>query len=356
MNYAIIGCGRIAANHVDAALKNGLNVVAVCDLSQKSMDALRWQFHLDNTKTYTDYKEMLAKEKIDLVSIAVASGVRAKITLDVLDYGVHLLLEKPMAMSLPDADAIIEKSEKKGVKICVCQQNRFNDAIQATRKALEAGRFGKLSHGSIHIRWYRDHDYYAQAAWRGTWASDGGALMNQCIHGIDLLRWMMGDDIDEIYGVTRRQLHPYIEAEDVGLAVVKFTNGAIATIEGSTNIYPENLQESLCLFGEKGSVKIGGKSVNEVQYWRFADETEEDEKIRHIKEKTTNVYGNGHLRVYADMIEAIEQNRAPYIDAYCGRRALETVLAIYKSQKEGCPIRLPLKGFSSVDMQGVDLK
>jgi len=353
MNFAIIGCGRIAANHINAALKNGMKVVALCDLNQRAMDALVYEFHLEGTKLYTDFKQMLTENTIDVVSLAVDSGVRARIALGVLDFGVHLIVEKPMAMNLPDADAMLEKAEKKGVRICVCQQNRFNIAVQATRKALEAGRFGKLSHGSINVRWHRSHDYYAQAAWRGTWARDGGALMNQCIHGIDLLRWMLGDEIDEVFGATRRQFHPYIEAEDVGMAIVKFKNGAIATIEGTTNVFPQNLHESLSLFGEKGTVIISGESANEIAYWRFSEETEEDDVIRQLKEKTSNVYGNGHLKIFEDMKQAIEEDRAPYVDGYCGRRALELVLAIYKSQKTGAPVKLPLKDFSSTDMNGV---
>ncbi len=352
MNFAIIGCGRIAANHVNAAIRSGMNVVALCDLSQRAMDAIRYEFKLDQTKTYTDFKQMLKENQIDVVSLAVDSGIRAKIALSVLDFGVHLIVEKPMAMSLPDADAMLEKAEAKGVKICVCQQNRYNEAVQATRRALEQGRFGKLSHGTVQILWHRSHDYYAQAAWRGTWARDGGALMNQCIHGIDLLRWMMGDEIDCVYGATRRRFHPYIEAEDVGLAVVSFKNGAIATIEGTTNVFPKNLEESLCLFGEKGTVKIAGESTNEIAIWQFDEERPEDEKIRSLKEQTANVYGNGHLRIFADMKEAIEQDRKPYVDGACGRRALELVLAIYKSQKTGLPVQLPLTDFASTDMAG----
>lgn len=251
MNYAIIGCGRIAANHVNAALQCGMNVVAVCDLNQRAMDALVYEFKLHNAKEYTDFQQMLRENQIDVVSLAVDSGIRAKMALAVLDFGVHLIVEKPMAMSLPDADAMIEKAEQKGVKLCVCQQNRYNDAVQATRHALEEGRFGKLSHGTVHIRWHRSHDYYAQAAWRGTWARDGGALMNQCIHGIDLLRWMMGDDIEYVYGATRRRFHPYIEAEDVGLAVVSFKNGAVATIEGTTNIFPKNLESPFAYLAKR---------------------------------------------------------------------------------------------------------
>ena len=220
------------------------------------------------------------------------------------------------------------------------------------RKAVESGRFGKLSHGSIHVRWNRNKDYYTQASWRGTWAQDGGALMNQCIHGIDLLRWMMGDEVEEIYGVTRQQFHDYLEAEDIGMAVVKFKNGAIATIEGTTNVFPKNLEETLYLFGEKGTVKLGGKSTNNIDVWDFADESEQDQKNKGLEEETCNVYGNGHTSLFADMIDAIKNDRKPYVDAVAGRNALEMILAIYKSQKTGMPVKLPLEDFSSIDMQG----
>ena len=213
-------------------------------------------------------------------------------------------------------------------------------------------RFGKLSHGSIHVRWNRNKEYYDQAPWRGTWAQDGGALMNQCIHGIDLLRWMLGDEVEEVYGVTRQQFHHYLEAEDIGMAVVKFKNGAVGTIEGTTNVYPKNLEETLYLFGENGTVKLGGKSTNNIDVWDFADEGEADQKNKGLEEATSNVYGNGHTSLYADVIDAIENDRAPYVDAVAGRNALEMVLAIYQSQKEGRPVKLPLHDFGSLDMKG----
>lgn len=220
------------------------------------------------------------------------------------------------------------------------------------REALESNRFGKLSHGSIHVRWNRNKNYYTQAPWRGTWKQDGGALMNQCIHGIDLLRWMLGDEVESVYGVTRQQFHDYLEAEDVGLAVIKFKNGAIATIEGTTNVYPKNLEETLYLFGENGTVKLGGKSTNNIDVWEFSKETKEDMKNKGLQEATSNVYGNGHTSLFSDMMEAIRDDRDPYVDAEAGMRALEMVLAIYKSQRTGEVVHLPLKDFSSVDMIG----
>ncbi len=355
MKYALIGCGRIASNHVKAVLGTGLEFTAVCDILPEQMENLLQKHGLDQDETikrYTDYKQMIAENQIELIGIATESGSHAEIALYCIDHGINLIIEKPIAMSMEDADEIVRRSEEKGVKVAACHQNRFNVAVQELRKAVETGRFGKLSHGSVHVRWNRNEGYYAQAPWRGKWAHDGGALMNQCIHGIDLLRWMMGGEAEEVYGVTRQRFHDYLEAEDIGMAVVKFKNGAVATIEGTTNVYPQNLEETLYLFGEKGTVKIGGKSTNNIDVWDFADETEADHQNKGLKEQTSNVYGNGHLSMYADVTDAIKNDRAPYVDARAGRNALEMVLAIYKSQKTGQPVKLPLSDFSSTDMQG----
>ena len=355
MRYALIGCGRIATNHMKAAVNNKLEISAVCDVVPEHMEVLLAKHELQNDISilrYTDYKSMIQEVKPDLVSIATESGIHAEIALFCIDHGVHVIIEKPMAMSISDANEIIRHSEEKHVKVSACHQNRFNIAVQEMRHAFEAGRFGRLSHGSIHVRWNRNQGYYDQAPWRGTWAQDGGALMNQCIHGIDLLRWTFGGEIEEVYGQTRQQFHDYLEAEDVGMAVVKFKNGAIATIEGTTNVYPKNLEETLYIFGEKGTVKIGGTSTNNIDVWDFADESEADTKNKGLQEETSNVYGNGHTSLFADMIDAIQNDRKPYVDAYAGRDALELVLAIYKSQKEGKAVKLQLSEFSITDMVG----
>lgn len=355
MKYALIGCGRIAINHFKAAVNNNFDIVAVCDIIPEKMDEILEKFDIpekEKIKKYTDYKEMIEKENIQLASIATESGNHAEIALFCIEKDVHLIIEKPMAMNMDDANKIIELSNKRNIKVSACHQNRFNVAIQKLRKAVEENRFGKISHGSIHVRWNRGKSYYDQASWRGTWDQDGGALMNQCIHGIDLLRWMMGDEIEEIYGMTRQQFHNYLEAEDLGMAVIKFKNGAIGTIEGTTNVYPQNLEETLYIFGENGTVKIGGKSTNDIDVWDFADETEEDMKNKGLKEETSNVYGNGHTALFKDVMEAIIEDRAPYVDAVAGRNALEAVLSIYKSQKTGEAVKLPLENFASTDMKG----
>lgn len=356
MKYALIGCGRIAVNHVKAVANNDLEFVAMCDIDDSKFDIMLDKAgcgDFSETARYQDYKQMLAEHpEVELVAIATESGKHAQIALDCIDAGKNLIIEKPMAMAMADADEIIRRADEKGVKVSACHQNRFNVAIQKLREALEAGRFGKLSHGSIHVRWNRDHGYYDQASWRGTWEQDGGCLMNQCIHGIDLLRWMMGDEVVEVYGTTRQQFHDYLEAEDVGMAVVKFANGAVGTIEGTTNVYPRNLEETLYLFGSDGTVKVGGTSTNNIDVWDFADETEADQQNKGLEEATSNVYGNGHTALYADVIDAIESDRAPYVDAVAGRNALEMILSIYKSQKTGEPVRLPLSDFASTDMAG----
>lgn len=355
MKYALIGCGRIATNHIKAATNNKLDIVAVCDIRPENMENLLSKHKLENInsiKRYTDYKDMVRENEIELIGIATESGVHAEIALYCIDQGINVIIEKPMAMSMEDAQKIVISAEKKGVAVSACHQNRFNVAVQETRKALEEGRFGKLSHGSINVRWNRNQGYYEQASWRGTWTQDGGALMNQCIHGIDLLRWMMGDEVEEIYGQTRQRFHHYLEAEDVGVAVVKFKNGAVGTIEGTTNVYPSNLEETLYIFGENGTVKIGGTSTNNIDVWNFADETNADIQKQGLTEETSNVYGNGHTSLYADVLDAIKNNRKPYVDAVAGKNALEMVLAIYKSQKTGKPVKLPLNDFASADMDG----
>jgi UDP-N-acetyl-2-amino-2-deoxyglucuronate dehydrogenase len=354
LRYAIIGCGRISPNHIAAAVENKLNIVALCDLDETKMDETISTFNLPTTvKKYTDYKEMLANENPELVGICTESGEHGKIALDCIETGSNLIIEKPIALSLEEADLIIEKAKEKNVKVSACHQNRFNKSVQKMREAVEEGRFGKLLHGTAHIRWNRGENYYKQAPWRGTWEQDGGALMNQCIHNIDLLRWMMGDEIVEVVGMTDNLMHEFIDAEDLGMALVRFANGSYGIIEGTTNIYPKNLEETLYIFGEEGTVKIGGKSVNIIEEWMFADNKDDSEEVKEkYHENPPTVYGFGHNPLYADVIDAINNDRAPYVTAEDGRRALELVLAIYKSAAEGKSVKLPLEKCSTLDFKG----
>ena len=355
MRYALIGCGRISNNHVVSAMNNNLEIVAFCDIVRENAQDKITKFDLQNRNIhiYEDYQVMLEKEKPELVAIATESGKHAQIALDCLDYNCNLIIEKPIALSIIDADAIIAKGKKKEVQICACHQNRFNKSIVEIRRALDRNRFGRLLYGTAHIRWARDHEYYDRASWRGTWEQDGGALMNQCIHNIDLLRWMMGDEIDMVYGMTDRLIHPYIQADDMGIALVKFKNGAYGIIEGTTDIYPKNLEETLYIFGEKGTVKAGGDAVNIIEEWKFSDYFGDEEQVKkECAENPPNVYGFGHTKLYRNVISAIEGTEKLIVDAEAGKRALELVLAIYKSAAEGQPVKLPLTKCSTIDFVG----
>ena len=353
MKYALIGCGRISPNHIEAAKNNKLEFVAMCDIDPEVMKEKSEKFDLADVKKYTDYHELLENEKPELVAIATESGKHAAIALDCIAAGCNVIIEKPIALSIADAQAIVDAGKKAGVVVCANHQNRFNKSVQYIRKALEEGRFGKLSHGAAHVRWNRGKSYYDQAPWRGTWAQDGGCLMNQCIHNIDLLRWMMGDDIDEVMAYTDQLQHNYLEAEDLGMALVKFSNGSYGLIEGTTNVFPKNLEETLYLFGEKGTAKAAGTSDNIIEEWRSADELDNSEEVKEqFSENPPNVYGFGHTPLYADVIDAIKTGRAPLVDAEAGKRALELVLAIYKSAAEHRPVKLPLDECSTMDFVG----
>lgn len=353
MKYALIGCGRISVNHIQAAINNKLEIVGLCDLLKERIKEKKELFkEIIDVLEYQDYLKMLDEVKPDLVAIATESGEHAKIAKECIKRGINVIIEKPIALSLVDAKEIIDLSNKYNVKVCACHQNRFNKAIQKIRYAIENDKFGKLFHATANIRWNRGESYYSQALWRGTWEQDGGALMNQCIHNIDLLRWMMGNEVEEVFAYTDKLNHDYINAEDLGIALVKFKNGSYGTIEGTTNVYPKNLEETLYIFGEKGTAKAGGSSVNKLEVWRFSDEDEES-ALNEFSEEHKNVYGLGHTPLYKDMIDAIKDNRTPYVSALDGYRALELVLAIYKSQKENKPVKLPLDNVSTLDFKGM---
>ena len=354
MKYALIGCGRISPNHIAAAKANNLNIVAICDIVPENMEDKIAKFELPETvKQYIDYRELLDIEKPELVAIATESGKHAAIAIDCIEAGCNVIIEKPIALSIADADAIISAANKKGVKVCANHQNRFNKSVSKIRDAYNKKRFGRMFYGTAHIRWNRGWEYYSRADWRGTWAQDGGALMNQCIHNIDLLRWMMGNEIDEVFAYTDKLNHDYIEAEDMGLALIRFKNGSYGIIEGTTDIYPHNLEETLYLFGEKGTVKAGGQSVNKIEEWCFSDALDDPEDVKtRFHETPPNVYGFGHTPLYANMIDAIKYDHDPYVTAEDGKRALELVLAIYKSAAEGRAVKLPLESCSTMDFAG----
>ncbi|MCL1791738.1 MAG: Gfo/Idh/MocA family oxidoreductase [Peptococcaceae bacterium] len=348
LRFALIGCGRIAPKHAESFLalneENELGargrLVAVCDTVPELSEAFARKYRVDEPlKVFANYREVLACEDVDAVSIATPSGIHAEIGIAAARAGKHVLVEKPMAMTLEQADALIEACREADVKLGVIHQNRFNASVKILRQALEAGRFGKLTHGQASIRWNRNDGYYLQAPWRGTREQDGGVLMNQSIHNIDLLQWMFGP-VDTVFGFTRRAMRP-IEMEDVGAAVLKFANGAIGVIEAASTIYPKNIEETLNVFGTEGSVIVGGIAVNRIETWEFADSEEEKQRIFAAQEADPpSVYGYGHRELIADFVRSVWKNQTPAVCGEEGRKALEIILAIYQCQETGEAVHL----------------
>lgn len=357
LNFAIVGCGRISYKHVEALInnKNEAQLVATCDTilenAVEKKNSYEKEMSDNRVTTYTNYKEMLDNEEIDVVTIATESGYHPEIAIYCMNKGKHVIVEKPMALSIKDADAMIEASKKNNVKLCVSHQNRFNEPIRKLRKAVEQKRFKKLINGTARILWNRNMGYYMQAPWRGTWELDGGTLMNQCIHNIDLLQWMLGGEIDTVYAQCDTYLRD-IEAEDFGAILIRFKNGAIGIVEGSACVYPKNLEETLSIFGESGTVVIGGLAVNKFETWQFEDGKDTIEDLLKQQEGDPDtVYGFGHTPLFKDMIDAINNNRDPLVSGSEGKKAISIILAAYKSRLTGLPVKFPLEGFSTLDMK-----
>jgi predicted dehydrogenase len=355
--FAIIGCGRISYKHVEGIFNNDreAELVAVCDIIESQAEKMKEEYKRlkgENSKVqvYTDYKQMLDKEDIDIVTIATESGYHAEISIECLKHKKHVIVEKPMALSIKDANAMIACAKENNVKLCVSHQNRFNRPIRELRKAIEANRFGRIINGTARILWNRNMNYYLQAPWRGTWKLDGGTLMNQCIHNIDLLQWSLGGEIDTVYAQCDTFIRD-IEGEDFGAIIVRFKNGAIGLIEGSACVYPRNLEETLSIFGEKGTAVIGGLAVNKVETWRFADGLDKEEEILQNQDKDPDtVYGFGHTPLFKDMIDSINNDREPLINGEEGKKSVAIILAAYKSRLTSMPVKFPLEDFSTMDM------
>ncbi|PLV59298.1 Gfo/Idh/MocA family protein [Thermotoga sp. KOL6] len=355
LRIALIGCGRIALKkHVPALIemKDIFETVAVCDIVREKAQNAASQFERANLKkpeVFTNYKEILKRDDVDVVSIATESGKHYQLTMEALMSGKHVLVEKPMALSTKHMNEMIQLSKEKNLKLGVFFQNRFNPPIQELRKKLDSGDFGRIFYASVAVRWNRNEEYYKQASWRGTWEMDGGVLMNQSTHAIDLLQWFLGGEIEEIYGHIANTNHPYIEAEDTGFAIVKFKSGKTGLVEATSNVFPRNLEETLAVFGEKGTAVVGGLAVNRILTWRF--EGEESHPFMNLPDPDT-VYGDSHKYVYKDFYEAILKDRKPYISGEDGKKAVEIVLGIYKSFLEGRPVKYPFD-FSTEEMKGV---
>jgi len=330
MNLAIIGCGRIAPRHAQSIETiDGANLVAVCDVIPGRAENFAKNF---NATAYTDYRDILDRKDIDIVSVCVPSGLHVTIGLDVARSGKHLLIEKPIALNVADADLLIETSKQSNVILGVVLQNRFNPPMRALHQIIDEGKLGKLHLGSVTVRWYRPQDYY-EDGWHGTWAMDGGALMNQCIHHIDAIQWIMGE-VRSVFAYTATLAHS-MEAEDTGVVVLKFKNGALGVIEGSTITFPENLEGSLAIFGERGSVKVGGTALNRRVFWKIDGEIElEREILTRESVDPPTVYGYSHREQIIEMINAVTENRQPSTNGKEARKSLELVCAIYESARK----------------------
>lgn len=342
LNFAIVGCGRIAKRHAEilgTGQITGARLVAVCDVVENRARDFGEKY---SVPFFTDYHRMMhtAGAKIDVVSIATPSGKHASVCLDLASYRKHLIVEKPMALTLQDADAMIEACEHAGVRLFVVKQNRYNLPVVKLREAMEAGRFGKLVMGTVRVRWCRTQDYYDQDAWRGTWADDGGVFANQASHHVDLLQWMMGD-VETVYAQSATRL-VNIEVEDTGVAVLRFSNGALGVIEATTATRPRDLEGSISILGENGTVEIDGFAVNRMKTWMFRDGLDSDrEVLERYRENPPNVYGFGHRRFLQEVADCIIHDRPGAVDGRAGRRSLELITAIYESIESGGTVSLP---------------
>ncbi len=361
LRFALIGCGRISKNHIAAAITNSdiMELVAVCDPVRENAEK-KAKDYLEATgvkpQVYSDYKKALEEQEIDCCAIATESGYHAEIALYCIRKGKNVLIEKPMALSTADAEQMIREAKEHGVTLGVCHQNRFNAPIQELHKAVEGGRFGKLVNGTARILWNRGMPYYEQAPWRGTWAQDGGTLMNQCIHNIDLLQWNLGGEPDTIMAMTGNYLRD-IEAEDFGSILIRFKNGAIGMVEGTACVYPKNLEETLSIFGGTGCAVIGGLAVNRVQTWNFEKPAEQDERVAALAgTDPKDVYGSGHTTLYANYINAVNTHTDPLVSGTEAIKAMKIILAAYKSQKTGTAVKYDDLSFSTLDMSGGDVK
>ena len=341
VRYGIIGCGHIAKKHVEAIRAvDGAQLVAVCDTDPGRMEA----FLEEGVEGYTDSADLVSRSDLDLVNICTPSGLHPDLTVQAAEAGKHVLVEKPMALTMAEADRMIQACADNGVKLSVVHPNRFRPAIRELKKRLERGAFGKISHANATLRWNRNQSYYDQAPWRGTQAMDGGVLMNQAIHNLDLLLWTAGD-VEEVASYQATRLRN-IEAEDTSVSIVKFKNGALGVIEAAVTLYPRNLEESLSLFGETGTAVIGGPTANWIKTWKFADLTDEEaeEAIRQVE---ADPFGMpGHQCLIQDMTEAVRTGGEPMVTGEDGRRALGLVVACQTAAERGEPVSMDevLKG------------
>lgn len=339
LNVGLLGCGRIARRHADL-LGHGeitrARLAAVCDLDPARAEALGRPF---GATIHRDLDALLADPAIDMIAVLTPSGLHAEHAIAAARAGRHVLVEKPMALRLDDADAMIRACDEAGVKLFVVKQNRFNVPVVQARRALDAGRFGRLVLGTVRVRWCRDQDYYDQDAWRGTWALDGGVLANQASHHVDLLEWFMGD-VESVHARAVTALVD-IEAEDTAIATLRFRNGALGIIEATNAVRPKDLEGSLSVLGEGGTVVIGGFAVNRIETWNFTAATSEDADVRErYSINPPSVYGYGHKAYWEHVVACLADGSAALVDGLEGRRSLELISALYESIETGREVHL----------------
>jgi UDP-N-acetyl-2-amino-2-deoxyglucuronate dehydrogenase len=336
---ALVGCGRISRNHFDALKKiEGLTLCAVCDIVPERADAAAQQ---EGVPGFTSYEEMLQRVDCSVVSICTPSGLHAAQGALAAHAGKNVVTEKPMAITLGQADDLVKTCDDAGVFLFVVKQNRLNPPVQLLRRAIDKGRFGRIFLANTTVRWQRPQDYYDAAPWRGTWEFDGGAIMNQASHYVDLIQWLVGP-VESVMAKTATQARR-IEAEDSGVALLKFRSGALGVIEVNVLTYPRNLEGSITILGEKGSVKIGGTAVNRVEHWLFADYDDDDKLVESANTNPPNIYGFGHEGYYRNVLSVLRGEAQPQTDGRAGRKSLELILGIYESAKIGREVPIPLR-------------
>jgi UDP-N-acetyl-2-amino-2-deoxyglucuronate dehydrogenase len=339
IRLALVGCGRISRNHLDAIAKiPEFELVSVCDTITERAQAAGAE---QSVPWFTDLEAMLAAIPSDVVVLATPSGLHPQHGIIAARAGRHVISEKPMAISLAAADALVQACDDHRVHLFVVKQNRLNPPIVLLKRALDKGRFGRIYMANCTVRWTRPQEYYDQAPWRGTWEFDGGAFMNQASHYVDLMQWFMGP-VESVMAKTAT-LARRIEAEDSGVAIMKFRSGAIGTIEVTMLTYPKNLEGSFTIIGEKGTVRIGGVAVNKVEHWQFADYDDDDKLIEQAATNPTSVYGFGHEGYYRNVVPVLRGTAQPDTDGRAGRTSLELILGIYESAKTGRDVPLPLR-------------
>ncbi|MFL5545884.1 MAG: Gfo/Idh/MocA family protein [Gemmatimonadaceae bacterium] len=336
---ALVGCGRISKNHFEAIEKvDGLELCAVCDADSARAEQAGTQW---GVPWFTSYEKMLKDAKADVVTIATPSGLHAEQGVAAAHAGKHVVMEKPMAISLTGADALVHACDKAGVNLFVVKQNRLNPPVQLLKRAVDRNRFGRVYMASCKVHWARPQEYYDQAPWRGTWEFDGGAFMNQASHYVDLIQWLMGP-VESVMAKTAT-LARRIETEDSGVAILKFRSGALGSIEVTMLAYPRNLEGSITILGEKGSAKIGGTAVNKIELWQFAEYDDDDKLVETVDTTPPNVYGLGHQGYYRNVLAVLKGEAKADIDGRAGRKSLELILGIYESAKTGREVPLPLR-------------